>query len=213
MEIPRWSECTQDRDHLMRKKQPLFEPAVSRDMTWTSTRLVMHIGARCLDLRVMSCLCCKLLELWRRNRAWPFKIACGHWLAGWCCCCNSRPRSRTRPVTEIKMKPTRFLLPCQSSSPVRRFSQHFDMIWLYAHNTAGCSQSACHIIHVTHTEACPVCLTLMFDVRYFYLPLPTQLCALLNELTVCPAVKYFYFCLTFVCSTVQQHLWEWVTVL
>ena len=75
MEIPRWSER-----HVRHSEITLWE-LLSLHTIWTLTTLVMHRGGRCLDLRVMSCLCCKWLEWWRCNRVWPFKIACGQWLA------------------------------------------------------------------------------------------------------------------------------------
>lgn len=62
-------------------KKTVFLILLSPHTIWTLTRLVMHIGGRCLDLRVISCLCCKWLEWCRCNHAWPFKIACGQWLA------------------------------------------------------------------------------------------------------------------------------------
>lgn len=63
MEIPRWLECMQDRDHPMGKKQTVFLILLSLDTSLT----MMHIGGRCLDQII--------------NRAWPFEIACGQWLA------------------------------------------------------------------------------------------------------------------------------------
>lgn len=173
------------------EKNPVFLILPYLDTIWTLTRLVMHVGGRCLDLRVMSCLCCKWLEWCRRNHAWPFKIACGQWLSlGWVLCAF-RPRSWARHVAEIRVKPRCFLLPCQTSLSVCQSSQHFNMIWLHARSTAGRSSCGWCFIHISDAEACQACLMLMLDVSYFFfcLPLPTQPAVLLNDLTFCLTVK------------------------
>lgn len=80
----------------------------SADTIWTLTRLVMHIGGRCLNVRVMCCLCCKWLEWCRCNHAWPLKIARGQWLAlYWVLCLQASLRgvSRHRDKAEAQMFP------------------------------------------------------------------------------------------------------------
>ena len=80
MEILRWSECTRGRDHPMGTPPCLFNAAACRRGLNLDGPTVFLRGW-CLDLRVMFCLCCNWLEWCRCNRAWPFKIACGQWLA------------------------------------------------------------------------------------------------------------------------------------
>lgn len=71
MEIPSVRET--DRPMRGRKKQ-------NKTRVWESATPMNHVGwgNQCLDLDVMTCLCCKWLEC---NRAWPVKLACSQWLA------------------------------------------------------------------------------------------------------------------------------------
>lgn len=182
MEIPRWLECMQDRDHPMgKKKNCLFNPAISRHkLDYDAHRLPWSNHKSCLAFQ--DCL-------------WPMTCT----LLG---CCVFRPHSQACHVTEITVKPRCFLLPCQTSLSVCRSSQQLDMIWLHKHEAAGRYLRGCCFIHVTDVEACQACLMLMLDVSYLYfcLPLPTRLAVLLNDLTFLPYSE--------ICSISVTHLCE-----
>lgn len=67
-------ECTWDRSPYEGEKKQ------NKTRVWASATPMIHVGwgNQCLDLDVMTCLCCKWLEC---NRAWPVKLACSQWLA------------------------------------------------------------------------------------------------------------------------------------
>lgn len=177
MEILRWSERVQDRDQPMgKKKNPVFLLLLSLDTSLT--RHVMHIGGWCLDLRVISSLCCKRLEWCRCNHAWPFKIACGQWLAlCWVLCLQaSLPGvSRHRDQGEAQMFPVAlpsfivslpvFTAAWYDLTPCTQHSRPF-LVWLvlYTHRwrwgmsglsdaDAGC-QLLLRLFTSAHTARC-----------------------------------------------------------
>lgn len=196
MEILRWSESMRDRDHPMGKKT-LFLILLSLHTFWTLTRLVMRIGGRCCDLRVMLCLCCEWLECCRCNHAWPFKIACGQWLA--LCrllCLQASPPGASchRDQGEVQMFPAalpNFIV----SLPV------FTAAW-YDLTPIKTAPRVPGVLYtsVTPRHVRPVwCWCWMSVISFFCLPLPTQLtCCSFKWPDILPYSEIFYFSLTFV---------------
>lgn len=132
-------------------------------------------------------------------------VASDFHLAG---CSVFRPRSQACHVTEIRLKPRCFLLPCQTSLSVCQSSQQFNMIRLHACNTAGWSSCGWCFIHISDAEACQACQMLMLDVSFFFfcLSLLAQLAVLLDDLTFCLTVVLF---LSHIC--VKIHICPYVT--
>lgn len=165
----------------------------------------MHIGGRCLDLRVMSCLCCKWLEWWRCNRAWPFKIACGQWLAlCWVLCSSGLAAG---PVMSQRSGWSPDVSCCSAKLHCQSASLHSSLIWSDSmHTTQQAGPRAAAALYIINgAEACQACLTLMLDVSYLFFcsPPPTQLADLLNDLTFAPYGEICSIFVSYLCENLH----------